>query len=65
MNETIVKTEKLTELKNLVSEIEKLNDELVYLKLILHREVTALELTKVKVNLIEKEKQLYELIKTL
>lgn len=50
MNETIVKTEKLTELKNLVSEIEKLKTKNIQY---------TYQLKRIEYY----EKQLYELIK--
>ena len=58
MNETIVKTEKLTELKNLVSEIEELKREEFENKHT-RREVLA------RIECKNKQKQLYELIKKL
>ena len=57
MNETIVKTEKLTELKNLVSEIEEFK---------IKKYEIPLYLISVKEKQIKLKKQkLYELIKTL
>ena len=58
MNETIVKTEKLTELKNLVSEIERLEN-LILNSSDLREYSIYLEEQKIKEN------KLYELIKTL
>lgn len=57
MNETIVKTEKLTELKNLVSEIEEFKNK---------KDEIPLHLLDVKKKQIRENKQkLYELIKAL
>lgn len=55
MNETIVKTEKLTELKNLVSEIEDLRKELK----------NSENKYSIFMDIKLKNKQLYKLIKSL
>ena len=60
MNETIVKTEKLTELKNLVSEIEGIKKSLFLLGT-----NDYIHFFEINNKIDEKEKQLFKLIKTL